>query len=134
MHLFNTPIHVPDPRSMHQQVTKCLKIRKAYNCLENTHFITYSVHTKGRLYTIMGPNILRHASLDLYNHFNTHEAEYHDTIVNHCSDILPLSICTADPYCVCVSVPEFISCHKHNRPSLWLGSCCIARCSIITKI
>ena len=31
-------------------------------------------------------NILRHALLGLYNHFDTHEPEYHDTIFNHCSD------------------------------------------------
>ena len=37
----------------------------------------------------MGYNLLRHASLGLYNHFNTHEAEYHDTIFNHCSDVFP---------------------------------------------
>ena len=33
----------------------------------------------------MGCNILRQA-LGLYNHFDTHEAEYHDTIFNHCCD------------------------------------------------
>ena len=38
----------------------------------------------------MGYNLLRHASLvnDLYNHFNTGEAVYHDMIFNHCSDVL----------------------------------------------
>ena len=37
----------------------------------------------------MGYNLLRHALLGLYNHFNTHEAEYRNTIFNHCSDVLP---------------------------------------------
>ena len=32
----------------------------------------------------MGRNILRHASLGLYNYFDTHEAEYHNTIFHLC--------------------------------------------------
>ena len=37
----------------------------------------------------MGRNLLRHASLGLYNHFDSHEAEYCDIIFNYCSDLLP---------------------------------------------
>ena len=37
----------------------------------------------------MGRNLLRHASLSLYNYFNTHEAQHHDMIFNHRIDILP---------------------------------------------
>ena len=45
----------------------------------------------------MGYNLLRHASLSLYIyiyiyiyiHFDTHEAQYHDTIFNHRIEILP---------------------------------------------
>ena len=36
---------------------------------------------------IMGRNLLRHASLSLYNHFDTHEAQHHDTIFNNRIDI-----------------------------------------------
>ena len=74
--------------------------QKKYNyyCLENTHIVTNTVPKEGY---IMGRNILRHASLSLYNHFDTHEAEYHDTIFNHCSDTyIAISICI----CVCVRV------------------------------
>ena len=36
-------------RSMHQEVTKCLQIRKAYNyyCSENTHIVTHTVLKQG---------------------------------------------------------------------------------------
>ena len=68
-------------RSMHQRITKRLKIRKAYNyyCLENTHIVTNTVLKVGY---IMGHNPLRHASFGLYNHFDTHEAQHHDMILN----------------------------------------------------
>ena len=56
---------------------------------------------------MLGHNLLRHASLGLYNHFDTHEAQHHNTIFNHCSDILPnhhvLQIPTVRTHvCVCV--------------------------------
>ena len=59
--------------------------QKKYNyyCLENIHIVTNTVLKEGY---IMGRNILRHASLGLYNHFDTHEAEYHDMIFNRCCD------------------------------------------------
>ena len=43
--------------------------QKKYNyyCLENTHIVTNTVLKEGY---IMGHNILRHASLGLYNHFD----------------------------------------------------------------
>ena len=73
--------------SMHQRVTKRLKIRKAnnYYCLENTHSVTNTVLKEGY---IMGRNLLRNASFGLYNHFNTHEAQHHNMIFNYSSDIL----------------------------------------------
>ena len=37
----------------------------------------------------MGYNLLRHASLSLCNHFDTHEAQHHDTIFNYRIDLLP---------------------------------------------
>ena len=86
-------------RSMHQQVTKCLKIRKIqyYYCLENIHIVTNTALNKGY---IMGCSILRQ-SLGLYNHFDTHEAEYHDTIFNHCSDMyIAISMCVCVHVCV----------------------------------
>ena len=84
-------------RSMHQQVTKCLQIRKI-QCLQNIHIVTNTALNEGY---IMGCNILRQA-LGLYNHFNTHEAEYHDTIFNHCCDMyIAISMCVC---CVLVSV------------------------------
>ena len=54
--------------------------QKKYNyyCLENIHPVTNTVLKEGY---IMDRNILRHASLGLYNHFDTHEAEYHDMIL-----------------------------------------------------
>ena len=59
-------------RSMHQKVTKYLQSEKYnYYCLENIHIITNTVPKEGY---IMGHNILRHASLGLYNHFDTHDA------------------------------------------------------------
>ena len=69
-----------------------------YYCLENIHIVTNAVLKEGY---IMGCNILRHASLGLYNHFGAHEAEYHDTIFNHCCDAyIAISICM----CVCARV------------------------------
>ena len=84
-------------RSMHQQITKGLKIRKTqyYYCLENIHIVTNTVLNEGY---IMGCNILRQA-LGLYNHFDTHEAEYHDTIFSHCCDTY---IAISMYVCVCV--------------------------------
>ena len=62
-------------RSMHQQVTKCLRIRKVYDyyCSENTHIVTNTVLKEGQ---IMSCNLLKYA----YNHFDTHETLHHDTI------------------------------------------------------
>ena len=73
-------------RSMHQQVTKCLQIRRGYNyfCSETTQIVTNTVLKEG---LIMGRNLLRHASLSLYNHFDTHETQHHDTIFNNSIDI-----------------------------------------------
>ena len=78
--------------------------QKIYNyyCLENTHIVTNTVLKEDY---IMGRNILRHASLGLHNHFDTHEAEYHDTIFNHCCDTcIAISICMCVHVCVCVCV------------------------------
>ena len=51
----------------------------------------------------MGCNLLRHASLSLYNHLDTHKAQHYDTIFNHRIDIyIAISICIADPYSVLV--------------------------------
>ena len=89
-------------RSMHQQVTKCLQIRKMqyYYCLENIHIVTNTALNEGY---IMGCSILRQA-LGLYNHFDTHEAEYHDTIFNHCFDTY-----IAISMCVCARVRQYFS-------------------------
>ena len=60
----------------------------------------------------MGCNILRHASLGLYNHFDTHKAEYRDTIFNKCCDTyIAISICV----CVCVLVCVFMCVHACKR-------------------
>ena len=56
----------------------------------------------------MGCNLLRHT----YNHFNTHEAQYHDTIFNPRIDILPYQYVSQIPCavyaharaCICVCV------------------------------
>ena len=46
----------------------------------------------------MGRNLLRHA----YNYFDTHEAQHHDTIFNHCIDILPYRYASQIPtLCLC---------------------------------
>ena len=74
--------------------------QKKYNhyCLENTYIVTNTV-LKERY--IMGRNILRNASFGLYNHFDTHEAEHHDTIFNHCSDTyIAISICMCMHVCL----------------------------------
>ena len=91
--------------------------QKKYNyyCLENTYIVTNTVLKEGYR---MGHNILRHASLGLYNHFDTHEAEYHDTIFNHCCDMyIAISICM----CVCVCVSKYFSCQYLNNanPSIF---------------
>ena len=50
----------------------------------------------------MGGNLLRHASLSLYNHFDTHEVQHHDTIFNHRIDILPYRYVSQTPsLCLC---------------------------------
>ena len=71
----------------------------------------------------MGRNVLRHASLGLYNHFNTHEAEYHDTIFNHCSD-------TYIAISICMCVYKYLSCQYPNNanPSIFSSviSCTIS--------
>ena len=60
----------------------------------------------------MGHNILRHASLGLYNLFDTHEEEYHDAIFNHCCDTyIAISICM----CVCICVCKYFSCQYPNN-------------------
>ena len=122
-------------RSMHQQVTKCLQIRKDnYYCLENTYIVTNTVLKEGY---IMGHDILRHASLGLYNHFDTHEAEYHDTIFNHCSDMyITISICI----CMCVCLYKYFSCQYPNNanPSIFSSviSCtiCYAPVCVFVRI
>ena len=57
----------------------------------------------------MGYNLLRHASFNLYNNFNTHEAEYHDTIFNYCSDALRymyvrMCVRVCERACVCLNI------------------------------
>ena len=53
----------------------------------------------------MGRNILTHASLGLYNHFDTHDTEYHDAIFNHCCDTyIAISICMCVCVCACACV------------------------------
>ena len=53
-------------------------------CSETTQIVTNTVLKEG---LIMGRNLLRHASLSLYNHFDTHETQHHDTIFNNSIDI-----------------------------------------------
>ena len=89
-------------RSIHQQVSKCLQIRKAYYyyCLENTYIVIKTVLKEGY---IIGRNILRHSSLGLYNHFNTHEAECHDMIFHiicHINMYRRSLLCA----CVCLNI------------------------------
>ena len=36
---------------------------------------------------------LKHVSLSLYNHFDTHEAQHHDMIFNYHIDIMPSNSC-----------------------------------------
>ena len=96
---------------MHQQFTKCLKIRKIqYYCLENIHIVTNTVLNEGY---IMGCNILRQA-LGLYNHFDTHEAEYYSTyLITVVIRTLPYR-CVCVRVCVCarVCVNSFVSISK----------------------
>ena len=85
------------PRSMHQQVTKCLRIRKAYNyyCSENTHIVTNTVLKEGE---IRGCSILKLA----YDHFDTHETPHYNTIFNHLIDRLPYQYVLQIPsLCLC---------------------------------
>ena len=100
---------------MHQQVTKYLQIKNTIYFLENIHIVTNTVLKEGY---IMGHNILRHALLGLHNHFDTHEAEYHNMIFNHYSDTyIAISICI----CVCVCVYKYCSCQYPNNanPSIF---------------
>ena len=64
---------------------------------------------------IMGRNFW-----DTHNHFNTHEAEYNDTIFNHCSDLLLYQYVYV---CMCVRVCVYLifSCHYLNNgnPSIF---------------
>ena len=68
-----------------------------YYCSENTHIVTNTVLKKVKF--------LRHASLSLCNHFDTHKAQHHDTVFNHHIDTLPhqyvLQIPTLCLCCVC---------------------------------
>ena len=65
----------------------------------------------------MGCNILRQA-LGLYNHFDTHDAEYHDTIFNHCCDAyIAISMCV----CVHARAHKYFFCQYPNNtnPSIF---------------
>ena len=93
----------------------CKSEKYNYYCLENTYIVINTVLKEGYR---MGHNILRHASLGLYNHFNTREVEYHDTIFNHCCDMhIVISICM----CVCICVCKYFSCQYPNNanPSIY---------------
>ena len=73
----------------------------------------------------MGCSILRQA-LGLYNHFDTHEAEYHDTIFNHCSDMyIAISMCV----CVCARVRKYFFCQYPNNTNQSIFSTVIS-CTI----
>ena len=59
---------------------------------------------------IMDCNLLSHASLGLHNYFDTHQAECHDTVFNHCFDVIMpyryvcvcARVCVRVRVCVCV--------------------------------
>ena len=85
MHHFSTPNHVHSIYCCQKYASASHQMpanQKKYNCycLENIHIVTNTVLKEGY---IMGHNILRHASLVLYNHFDTHKTEYHCTVSNH---------------------------------------------------
>ena len=57
----------------------------------------------------MGCNLLRHA----YNHFDTHEAQHHDTNTQSPYWYIAISICITDPYsvlvpCMCTHVHAYV--------------------------
>ena len=98
--------------------------QKKYNyyCLESTYIVTNTVLKEGYR---MDHNILRHASLGLDNHFDTHEAEYHDTIFDHCCDTY-IAIHINMHVCVCMC--KYFSCQYLNaNPSIFstIISCAI---------
>ena len=83
-----------------------------YYCLENTYIVTNTALKEGYK---MDHSILRYASFGVNNHFDTHEAEHHDT---HCCDMnIAISICM----CVCVCVCKYFSCQYPNNtnPSIF---------------
>ena len=63
----------------------------------------------------MGYNLLRHASLSLYNHFDTHEAKHHNTVFNH-------SICIL-PYQYVSQIPTLCLCHVCARTCARMRVC-----------
>ena len=101
-------------RSVHEQVTKFIQSGKAYNyyCSENTHIVTNTLLKEGY---VMGCNLLKHALLSLYNHFDTREAQHHDMIFNHCVDILP--------YRYVSQIPTLCLCHLCTRTCVRMSVC-----------
>ena len=121
MHLFLIciPIHVPGVHycqkyasashqvPANQKSIQLLLFRKYTHCCQHS--------TKGRLN--YGPQSFETC---LYNHFDTHEAQHHDTIFNHRIDILPhqyvlqiptlclCRVCARARVCVCVDTSVWI--------------------------
>ena len=91
--------------------------RKCTHCYQHSTKIGY----------IVGRNLLRHASLGLYNHFDTHGTQHHNTILYHCSDILPNPMLLPIPtVCMCVGcvhvcLSEYFPCQCLNNanPSIF---------------
>ena len=76
----------------------------------------------------MGRNLLRHASLNLYNHFDTHETQHHDTIFNHRIDILPYRYVLQIPT-VCVRTCVCTSALLWGCAYMWVWICvCVGVC------
>ena len=98
-------------RSVDQRVTKCLKIRKAYNyyCLENTHFVTNTVLKEGY---IIGRYLLRHASFGLLTILILMK---HSIMIRY--SITLVIYCHIDMHCrSLLCVPEYFSVNVQIMP------------------
>ena len=94
-------------RSMHQQVTKCLKIRKAYY-LENIHFVTNTVLKEGY---IMGHNLLRQHHLA---YITISILMKHSIMIRY--SITVVIYCHIDKHCrSLLSVPKYFSSQYPNN-------------------
>ena len=95
---------------MHRQVTESLQIRKAYNILLFRKY-THCYQHSAKEWLNYGPQSFETYIILHNNHFDTHEAQHHEAIFNHRTDIMPYrnvlqipTLCVSMYAWLCVSV------------------------------